>query len=60
MWPSWPGCAPRGNCLHRAHLPLVPRRLAARGAIFDWSFVLADVVIYTKPGCGYCHAAKDL
>jgi len=21
---------------------------------------LADVVIYTKPGCGYCHAAKDL
>jgi len=21
---------------------------------------LADVVIYTKPGCGYCHAARDL
>jgi glutaredoxin 3 len=21
---------------------------------------LADVVIYTKPGCGYCYAAKDL
>jgi len=21
---------------------------------------LADVVIYTKPGCGYCHAAKGL
>jgi glutaredoxin 3 len=21
---------------------------------------LADVVIYTKPGCGYCHAAKAL
>jgi glutaredoxin 3 len=21
---------------------------------------LTDVVIYTKPGCGYCHAAKDL
>lgn len=21
---------------------------------------MADVVIYTKPGCGYCHAAKDL
>jgi len=21
---------------------------------------LSDVVIYTKPGCGYCHAAKAL
>jgi glutaredoxin 3 len=21
---------------------------------------LADVVLYTKPGCGYCHAAKAL
>ena len=21
---------------------------------------MADVVIYTKPGCPYCHAAKDL
>ncbi|MDI1327099.1 MAG: glutaredoxin 3 [Brevundimonas sp.] len=21
---------------------------------------MADVVIYTKPGCGYCHAAKAL
>lgn len=21
---------------------------------------MADVVIYTKPGCGYCHAAKGL
>lgn len=21
---------------------------------------MADVLIYTKPGCGYCHAAKDL
>ena len=21
---------------------------------------MADVVIYTKPGCGYCYAAKDL
>jgi len=21
---------------------------------------LADIVIYTKPGCGYCHAAKAL
>ena len=21
---------------------------------------MADVVIYTKPGCGYCHAAKTL
>jgi len=21
---------------------------------------LADVIIYTKPGCGYCHAAKAL
>ena len=21
---------------------------------------MADVVIYTKPGCGYCHAARDL
>jgi len=21
---------------------------------------LADVVIYTKPGCGYCHSAKAL
>lgn len=22
--------------------------------------MLADVVLYTKPGCGYCHAAKAL
>lgn len=22
--------------------------------------MLAEVVIYTKPGCGYCYAAKDL
>ena len=21
---------------------------------------MSDVVIYTKPGCPYCHAAKDL
>ncbi|GAA0870647.1 glutaredoxin 3 [Brevundimonas basaltis] len=21
---------------------------------------MADVVLYTKPGCGYCHAAKAL
>ena len=21
---------------------------------------MADVIIYTKPGCGYCHAAKAL
>ena len=21
---------------------------------------MADIVIYTKPGCGYCHAAKAL
>ena len=21
---------------------------------------MADVVLYTKPGCGYCHAARDL
>lgn len=21
---------------------------------------MADIVIYTKPGCGYCYAAKDL
>ncbi|MBW8304692.1 MAG: glutaredoxin 3 [Brevundimonas sp.] len=21
---------------------------------------MADIVIYTKPGCGYCHAAKSL
>ncbi len=21
---------------------------------------MSDVVIYTKPGCGYCHAAKAL
>ncbi|MDQ3126049.1 MAG: glutaredoxin 3 [Pseudomonadota bacterium] len=21
---------------------------------------MADVVIYTKPGCGFCHAARDL
>jgi glutaredoxin 3 len=21
---------------------------------------LADIVLYTKPGCGYCHAARDL
>ncbi|GAA0642607.1 glutaredoxin 3 [Brevundimonas lenta] len=21
---------------------------------------MAEVVIYTKPGCGYCYAAKDL
>ena len=24
------------------------------------SFLLADVVIYTKPGCGYCYAAMAL
>ena len=21
---------------------------------------MADIVLYTKPGCGYCHAARDL
>lgn len=21
---------------------------------------MADIIIYTKPGCGYCHAAKVL
>ncbi|KQY77108.1 MULTISPECIES: glutaredoxin 3 [unclassified Brevundimonas] len=21
---------------------------------------MADIIIYTKPGCGYCHAAKAL
>jgi glutaredoxin 3 len=21
---------------------------------------LADIVLYSKPGCGYCHAARDL
>ena len=28
--------------------------------ISDWSSALADIVLYTKPGCGYCHAARDL
>jgi len=31
-----------------------------RASFFYWSSVLADVVLYTKPGCGYCHAAKSL
>ena len=26
----------------------------------DRSSALADIVLYTKPGCGYCHAARDL
>ena len=21
---------------------------------------MADIVLHTKPGCGYCHAARDL
>ena len=36
-----------------------PRRRAPEAQLI-WRHPLAEVVIYTKPGCGYCYAAKDL
>lgn len=41
-------------------LALAARRFAASGRVFCLETPLADVIIYTKPGCGYCHAAKAL
>lgn len=38
---------------------LTPRACAPEGQLI-WRDLLAEVVIYTKPGCGYCYAAKDL